>query len=216
MRGEAPAATILCVEDEEALLEELCEELSGKGYTVLPARDCAEAEALLRAERPDIVLCDVMIPGQTGFELLQALREKGLLPRTTAFIFLTAMNTRDMRLKGLGMGADDYLAKPVDLDLLHLTIQNRLEFVRRVQAGAEPEAPPITARLSPREEQVLTHLGLGARTTNIAHALSISEYTVNQYIKDIYRKLNISNRADAARAAIRLGLVRPDQQGEPR
>ncbi|MFT3690580.1 response regulator transcription factor [Paenirhodobacter sp.] len=205
-----PAGTILCVEDEEALREELCEELSSMGYAVHGAADCAEAQALLSGVRPDVILCDVMIPDMSGFDFLRRLRDDGKLPRTTAFIFMTALSSRDMRLEGLNSGADDYLTKPVDLDLLHLKIRNRLDFVRRVQSSG---AAPITAHLSPREEQVLTHLGLGARTTAIAHALSISEYTVNQYIKDIYRKLGISNRADAARAAIRIGLVRPDQMG---
>lgn len=205
--------TILCIEDEEALREELCEELSSKGYTVHGAADCAEALAILERVPPDVILCDVMIPDMSGFEFLRSLRDSDKLPRTTVFIFLTALSSRDMRLEGLSSGADDYLAKPVDLDLLHLKIRNRLDFVRRVQARPAPAPEPMTARLSPREEQVLTHLGLGARTTAIAHALSISEYTVNQYIKDIYRKLGISNRADAARAAIRFGLVRPDQRG---
>lgn len=212
MTAETPAAKILCIEDEEALREELCEELSSMGYAVFGAADCAGAGAILEEVQPDVVLCDVMIPDMSGFDFLRGLRESDKLPRTTAFIFLTALSSRDMRLEGLGNGADDYLTKPVDLDLLHLKIRNRLDFVRRVQA-APPEPEPITARLSPREEQVLTHLGLGARTSGIAHALSISEYTVNQYIKDIYRKLGISNRADAARAAIRFGLVRPDQRG---
>lgn len=213
MTQDNSAATILCVEDEEALREELCEELSSMGYAVHGAADCAEAGALLESVRPDVILCDVMIPDMSGFEFLRGLRDKGKLPQTTAFIFLTALSGRDMRLEGLSSGADDYLAKPVDLDLLHLKIRNRLDFVRRVQAVAPPDAELINARLSPREEQVLTHLGLGARSSAIAYALSISEYTVNQYIKDIYRKLAISNRADAARAAIRLGLVRPDQRG---
>lgn len=204
MNRTTPPATILCIEDEEALLEEIAEELGSAGHDVLTARDSAEAEAILARTRPDIILCDVMIPGRNGFELLDHLRRSALLPDTTAFIFLTALSAREPRLTGLRHGADDYLTKPVDLDLLHLTIRNRLDFVRRCRGGTAA----AQTHLSPREEQVLTRIGQGERTIAIAHALAISEYTVNQYIKDIYRKLGINNRADAARAAIALGLVR--------
>ena len=115
-----PRALILCIEDEAVLLEELVEELTSKGYRVLQAKDSDEGEAILATERPDVVLCDVMLPGRSGFELLADLHRTNRLDDRTAFIFLTALSDREPRLAGLRAGADDYITKPVDLDLLHL------------------------------------------------------------------------------------------------
>jgi len=202
-------ATILCIEDEAFLLEELEEELSSKGYTVLTAMSGDEAEVVLASHRPDIVLCDVMLPGRSGFELLNDFRNSGKLAESTAFIFLTALSDREPHLTGLRAGADDYLTKPVDLDLLHLKIENTLSFAQRMRDGRAAVPAPaeqLNVHLSRREEQVLALLGEGARTGAIATRLEISEHTVSQYIKELYRKLGINNRADAARVAISLGL----------
>lgn len=205
------AATILCIEDEAFLLEELEEELSSKGYDVLTAMSGDEAEIVLAQHCPDIVLCDVMLPGRSGFELLADFKRDGKLAEHTAFIFLTALSDREPHLTGLRVGADDYLTKPVDLDLLHLKIENTMSLIRRVREGSSPVtsiAPEIAnIHLSRREEQVLALLGEGARTGAIAGRLEISEHTVSQYIKELYRKLNINNRAEAARVAISMGLT---------
>lgn len=212
MTTRSQNATILCIEDEEALLEELAEELTARGYRVLTAGSSDAGEAILMTERPDIVLCDVMLPGRNGFELLQDLRRAGRLSDHTAFIFLTALSEREPHLTGLRAGADDYVTKPVDLDLLHLKIENLIAFVRRTRGAVAAVAVDPNVHLSPREEQVLSLIGEGARTVAIAHRLDISEHTVNQYIKELYRKLGLGNRADAARMAIALGLV----QGGPK
>lgn len=205
--------TILCVEDELILLEELCDELTEKGYRVLSATNGDEAERILSTEVPDLILCDVMLPGRNGFELLQDLRNSGKLATHTVFFFVTALSEREPHMSGLRAGADGYIKKPVDLDLLHLQIENALAFVSRQGDLPEPAPQRRDVHLSPREEQVLGLLGEGARTVAIAHRLEISEHTVNQYIKELYRKLGLGNRADAARAAIEMGLVstrRPD------
>lgn len=206
MNRQRGPATILCVEDELFILEELQEELASRGYKVLSARNGDEAEALLAQNRPDIVLCDVMLPDRNGFELLSDLRASGKLAESTAFIFLTALSDREPHLAGLRAGADDYLAKPIDLDLLHLKIENTLAFAQRLREGMVPAGEPLDVRLSRREEQVLSLLGQGERTCAIASRLAISEHTVSHYIKELYRKLGINNRADAARVAIALGL----------
>lgn len=215
MSSTRPMATILCIEDEEILLDELRDELEEKGYRVLTADSSDAAEALLAQEKPDIILCDVMLPGRNGFELLTDLRKSGSLPEHTAFIYLTALSDREPHLSGLRAGADDYITKPVDLDLLHLKIENTLAFAHRLRDLPAEDAVAEAAKihLSPREEQVLSLLGAGERTAAIAYKLEISEHTVNQYIKELYRKLGLGNRADAARAAITMGLVKPYSKG---
>ncbi|MBL4917411.1 response regulator transcription factor [Szabonella alba] len=208
MTKESQPATILCVEDEEVLLEEFEEELLSRGYRVLTATTSDEAEQILSTTAPDIVLCDVMLPGRNGFELLTDLRRAGRLSDRTAFIFVTALSDREPHLEGLRAGAHDYITKPVDLDLLHLKLENTLAFAKALRDGTAVSPRP-DVHLSPREEQVLSLLGAGERTVGIAHVLDISEHTVNQYIKELYRKLGLGNRADAARAAIAMGLVKP-------
>ena len=199
--------TILCVEDERFLLEELEEELTARGHKVLTAQSSAEAEAVLSRHCPDIVLCDVMLPDRNGFELLEGLRGSDKLAETTAFIFLTALSSREPQLKGLRAGAIDYLTKPIDLDLLHLKIENTLAFTHRLRGGPVPAGEAPDVHLSRREKQVLSLLGQGERTGSIALALEISEHTVSHYIKELYRKLGINNRAEAARVAILLRLA---------
>ncbi|MCB5408715.1 response regulator transcription factor [Pseudogemmobacter faecipullorum] len=215
MNAEQQTATILCIEDEEVLLEELVDELASRGHNVFGARDADAGEKLIEQEKPDIVLCDVMMPGRNGFELLNGLRASDRLPQQTAFIFLTALSDRGPQMTGLEAGATDYLTKPVDLDLLHLKIANILAFAKRLGTGPAPITANIAPdiRLSPREEQVLSLLGEGERTAAIAWKLGISEHTVTQYIKELYRKLGLSNRADAARMAIAMGLVKPGNNG---
>lgn len=207
MSPDSASTTILCIEDEEFLLEEIEEELVSRGYRVLTAVDGDAAEAILTRVTPDIVLCDVMMPGRSGFELLRDLRAGGKLAEKTAFIFLTALSDREPHLDGLRAGADDYLTKPVDLDLLHLKIENTLAFARRLRVDLIPDAQIPEIKMSKREEEVLSLLGQGERTGGIATVLGISEHTVSQYIKELYKKLGINNRADAARMAIKMGLV---------
>ncbi|WP_068297917.1 response regulator transcription factor [Pararhodobacter sp. CCB-MM2] len=217
MTPPSPRATILYIEDEAALREELAEELTNAGYHALDAADAEAAEDLLAqaiaaGHPPDLVLCDVMLPGRSGVQWLRDLRAAGTVTEALPFLFLTALSDRDSHLEGLRAGATDYLVKPIDLDQLHLKIENLLAHARslrdaRHRAEAHISLPP--AHLSPRETQVLGFLGQGARTVEIAYQLQISEHTVNQYIKDVYRKLGLGNRADAARAALQLGLLGP-------
>lgn len=200
-------ATILYIEDEAALREELSEELAEAGYRVLTAASGDEAEAILGATTPDVVLCDVILPGRSGFVLLEDLRRAGKIDAATAFLFVTALSDRESHLDGLRAGATDYITKPVDLDQMHLKIANLLAHARCLRRQTEPRIDLPPAHLSRRELQVLGLMGRGTRTVEIAFELQISEHTVNQYIKDIYRKLGLGNRADAARAAIALGLL---------
>lgn len=199
-------AVILYIEDEDALREELAEDLGDCGYEVITAPDGASAERILAKLRPDLVLCDVMLPGRSGFELLRDFRAQGRLDPATAFIFLTALYEREPRLAGLRAGAEDYITKPIDLDLLHLKIENCLAFAARMRGAGAARDPAPDVHLSPREREVLGLIGQGQQSAQIAHDLGISQHTVNQHIKRLYRKLDVKNRSDATRAAIALGL----------
>ena len=87
--------TILCVEDEDDLRTDLAEELDAAGYRVLQASNGSEALSLLENERPDLVLCDITMPGLGGYDVLKALREQGDMA-DVPFIFLTALAEREV------------------------------------------------------------------------------------------------------------------------
>jgi DNA-binding response OmpR family regulator/DNA-binding CsgD family transcriptional regulator len=135
----ASQATILCIEDEEDLRTDLADELESAGYRVLEASNGVEAVKLLERQRPDLVLCDITMPGLGGYDVLRTMREKGTLA-DVPFIFLTALADRADVLVGKQAGADDYLVKPVDYDLLLASVATRLSQVERVRTGAVQRA----------------------------------------------------------------------------
>ncbi|WP_210483051.1 helix-turn-helix transcriptional regulator [Microvirga antarctica] len=131
--------TILCIEDEDDLRGDIAEELSAADYHVLQASDGKQALAILNEHRPDLVLCDITMPGLGGYDVLKAMREKGGFG-DVPFIFLTALADRNDVLIGKQAGADDYLVKPIDYEILLATIAARLNQVARVQTGAVERA----------------------------------------------------------------------------
>jgi DNA-binding response OmpR family regulator len=127
--------TILCIEDENDLRSDIVEELTDAGYTARQAANGIEAVKLLERERPDLVLCDITMPGLSGYGVLRAMREKGSLA-DVPFIFITALGDRNDLLVGKQAGANDYLVKPLDYDLLLATVAARLNQVDRVRKEA--------------------------------------------------------------------------------
>ncbi|HEX9952941.1 MAG TPA: response regulator transcription factor [Rubricoccaceae bacterium] len=106
------AATILIVDDEPDLVELVEYALAAEGFRVLTARDGAEGLAIAEAERPDLVVLDIMMPRLNGVELTERLRESSHL-RLTPILMLTARTGEGDEIAGLEAGADDYLPKPV-------------------------------------------------------------------------------------------------------
>ncbi len=127
---------ILCIEDEDDLRADLAEELQEAGYTVIEAVDGEQALAQLRALRPDLILCDINLPRGNGYDVLQAWREQEEDLADVPFVFLTALaEPRDV-IDGKRAGADDYLVKPIDYDLLLATVQARLRQVAAIRRSA--------------------------------------------------------------------------------
>ena len=112
MPSDPDVATILIVDDEPDLVELIEYTLVAEGFRVLTARDGAEGLALAEAERPDLVVLDIMMPKMDGVELTARLRENGAL-RLTPILMLTARTAEGDEIAGLDAGADDYLPKPV-------------------------------------------------------------------------------------------------------
>ena len=120
------AATILVVEDDPSIRELLAINLESSGHRVVEAASAEEAEPLITASLPDLILLDWMLPGRTGPQFAARLRES---ERTAdvPIIMLTAMDQPVDRRRGIGFGADAYLTKPFDVDELTGTISILLE-----------------------------------------------------------------------------------------
>jgi len=118
---------ILVVDDDRRLRELLQRYLSGNGFVVTSARDAAECRQLLRSLAFDLIVLDVMMPGEDGFSLTESLRCDSTLP----ILLLTARGDVEDRIAGLERGADDYLTKPFEPRELLLRIATILRRVER-------------------------------------------------------------------------------------
>lgn len=148
IRGANDGVLILCVEDEEALRGDIAEELVEAGYRVIEATDGEDALAQLEAVRPDLILCDISMPGMDGYGLLRQMQERAEDYADIPFIFLSALTDRREVVKGKLLGADDYLTKPIDFDLLLATVHARLRQVTRIRNFAADVERGEEAQLS--------------------------------------------------------------------
>ena len=110
---------VLAVDDEPGILRLIKLELTPQGFRVLTAENAAEAIEVAQEYRPDIALLDIVMPDMSGLELMRELRERGDLP----VILLTAKGSDTDKVRGLEMGADDYLAKPFSPDELSARVR---------------------------------------------------------------------------------------------
>ncbi len=132
---------ILVVEDDARLRERLARYLSGEGFRVTAAADAAEARTQLRAIDPDLIVLDVMMPGESGLDLTQSLRLGA--GHDMPILLLTARGAPEDRIAGFEAGADDYLGKPFEPRELVLRIRSLL---RRAPAPV-PHAPAGPVRI---------------------------------------------------------------------
>ncbi|MSP30129.1 MAG: response regulator transcription factor [Acetobacteraceae bacterium] len=138
-------AHILLVEDDVRLRERLARYLSEQGFRVTAAEDAGEARAQLRFLAPDLMVMDVMMPGETGLSLVEALRQDG---NRVPVLLLTARGAPEDRIAGFEAGADDYLGKPFEPMELVLRIRALL---RRAPPPASGDAPSGPVRLGALE-----------------------------------------------------------------
>ena len=133
-------AHILIVDDDERIRTLLQKFLSRNGYWVTAARDAAHARRLLDGLEFDLIVLDVMMPGEDGLTLTRSLRQT----LATPILLLTAKGEASERIMGLEAGADDYLSKPFEPKELVLRIN---AILRRVPAEQTPDEPPKTLQL---------------------------------------------------------------------
>jgi DNA-binding response OmpR family regulator len=153
---------ILCIEDDRELAGLIAEELADRGFEAVVAYDGHEGFVAILKHGPDLVLCDINMPIMSGFEVLERLID--IAPRfgRVPFVFLTAMTDRESELRGRRLGADDYVTKPIDFEVLHTIINARLAGVAR------NETWPKLIALNDREIETLTWVARGKTSAQIA------------------------------------------------
>ncbi|AWB34491.1 phosphate regulon transcriptional regulator PhoB [Orrella marina] len=127
------SSTILVIEDEPAIQELIAVNLSFSGHKVLRAFDASQAETLIKAELPDLILLDWMLPGTSGLALARKLRNDERT-RQVPVIMLTAKGSEQDKVDGLEAGADDYITKPF----------SPKELIARIKAVLRRRAPQLT------------------------------------------------------------------------
>jgi DNA-binding NarL/FixJ family response regulator len=171
-------------------------------------------EALAAAQRGPyrFALIDLGLPDGSGLDVVRAIKGQ---QADTICIVATVLGDDASIVGALAAGADGYLLKDQPADLLTRQIRDTLEgrpglspaIARRLMDHFRRTGPAAEdAVLTPREREVLAHIGRGLRNHETARALSMSEHTVAGHIKSVYRKLGISTRAEAAWHAAQLGL----------
>lgn len=115
--------TILAIiEDDSELRTELAEEMRYRGHTVYEAADGEEGFRLISEVVPDVVLCDIEMPGHDGYSLMRRVRANDSKFADISFIFVTGRIQPDEVMRGLRAGADDYIVKPIDFEYLDLKV----------------------------------------------------------------------------------------------
>lgn len=158
------SASILVVDDDQAVLSALRRALVVEGYDVLVATDGESALMLFEAHQPELVVLDVMLPGLDGFTVCSQLRARS----STPILMLSARDTVQDRVAGLDRGADDYLVKPFAVDEFLARVRALLRRSQPQPGGAlryadlvlDPEAREafrgeVPLRLTPREYELL-------------------------------------------------------------
>ncbi|HIJ87926.1 MAG TPA: response regulator transcription factor [Desulfuromonadales bacterium] len=206
--------SILIIEDDETSRFYMEFFLKKEGFDVRCAIDGHSGLDLLYKERPDLVLCDIMMPDMDGHTVLEAVRKERAFA-DIPFIFVTALTDRAAVRQGMNEGADDYLPKPFSTDELLAAVSSRIcryEVIRSQQntSAFQEERAILLTRTSRREREILLLVGNGGTSKEIARQLFVSLKTVERHRENIMKKLSATNAATLARWAIIAELAARD------
>ena len=197
---------ILVVEDERPMRRNLVTILKMESFDVFEAEDGRKGLAAVREHQPDLIFCDITMPGLDGHGVLRELRAD---PKTAGIplVFLTARGDKKDFRTGMNLGADDYLVKPVQVDELLQVIRTRLRRQEQAAPPAKPKREPSPALLvelglTEREAEVLFWVAQGKSNPEICTLLDLRLTTVKKHVERILQKLSVENRTSAAATAI--------------
>jgi DNA-binding NarL/FixJ family response regulator len=185
-----------------------------EGYQTFGAENGRIGIEIAKREKPDLILCDVMMPEADGFAVLQSVRGDPEIA-TTPFIFLTAKGEKMDVRTGMNLGADDYLTKPVGRQELFDSISARLlraeahAMQAQIQArGFRPDfsssTPLESMGITAREAEVLLWVAQGKSNADISIILGMAEATVKRHLTNLFEKLGIESRNAATLRALEI------------
>jgi DNA-binding NarL/FixJ family response regulator len=197
---------ILVIEDEPEMRRNLTALLRYHDYEPIEAENGRKGVEAARREKPDLILCDVMMPELDGHAVLQALQEDAELA-LIPFVFLTAKGEKDDLRSGMDLGADDYLTKPVANAHLVRAIEARLRRShQQAQRDFKPDfsstEPLLKFGLTARATETLLWLAQGKTNPDIATILGVTESTVKKHVQEIFEKLGVETRGAATVRAL--------------
>lgn len=211
-----PKHKILIIEDQAPMRRNVALMLQLEGYETCTAENGRVGVDVARQEKPDLILCDVMMPELDGYGVVQTLRQDPAFA-TTPFIFLTAKSDRADIRTGMNQGADDYLTKPVIRDDLLAAVQTRLAKASVIRdrldeasnASFDPDFSshePLQAAfgLTPREAEVLLWVAQGKSNSDVATILEMSEKTAKQHLGVCFQKMGVESRTAATLSALEI------------
>ena len=209
---------ILVIEDQAPMRRNLSLMLRMEGFEVQAAENGRSGLELARSEKPDLILCDVMMPELDGYGVLESLRAEPATA-TIPFIFLTARSDKPDVRQGMNLGADDYLTKPVQRTEVLAAITARLERRKAEIAEVEsqrgfhpdfssPDPLRLAFGLTPREAEVLLWTAQGKTNVEIGTILGMSDLTVKQHLGHVFTKLGVEGRNPATLRALEV-LAQP-------
>jgi DNA-binding NarL/FixJ family response regulator len=208
---------LLVIEDELILRENLKELLSMHGYDVSTACDGEEGLHAIKSMNPSLVICDIRMPKLNGYELFEEV--KNMPESFMPFLFLSAkVDYEDIR-KGMNLGADDYLTKPVNKKDLLAAVETRLklrakqllEISNRSTKNPDQksnlsseEAHKILAKISKSEKRILYYVSQEKSTHEIAALLKLSPKTVENHRHHISKKLDLKGGHSVLTLALKI------------
>jgi two-component system, NarL family, response regulator len=180
------------------------------GMTIVgEAKEGHTAVQMFRTLRPDVVLMDLRLPGQTGIEATAAIISEFPLAR---LLVISNYDGDEDISQAMAAGASGYLFKSIMEDELLNAIREvhagKRYLPRNVSVRLRERTEPV--RLTQRENDILSMLGKGFSNKELAHVLGVSTDTVKTHLKNLFRKLNVSDRAEAVREAIHRGFLHLD------
>jgi DNA-binding NarL/FixJ family response regulator len=204
---------ILIIEDEPEMRRNITTLLRYYNYDPIAAKTGREGVEAARREKPDLILCDVMMPEMDVYGVIQALQTDASLARIP-FIFLTAKGEKEDLRSGMNLGADDYLTKPVANADLVRAIETRLRRAeQQVNREFKPDfssfEPLLAFGLTPRAAEALLWLAQGKTNSDIATILGITVSTVKKHVQEMFEKLGVETRGAATVRALELLNSRP-------
>jgi DNA-binding NarL/FixJ family response regulator len=201
---------ILVIDDDDFFRKSLVEYLELEGFEVDSHSHLLDLELVTDRGVPAAILCDVMLPGCSGIDILKQIRLHGSTANVP-FLFISAKADTATQRQAMNLGADDYITKPVSADNLMGALRTRLTRLAGKRTSSEPvsferlrektpedrRADELFDRCTPRERDIIRALITGLSNSAIAEKLGIADSTVKRHLLQVFMKLEVESRCMA-------------------